>query len=261
MLSMNNYYRFRDHRVLGDKEEKSLFKMYNQTTSKEVKRKIRNHIVAHNMKFVVKVAMSYSKKFPHMALKELVSYGLLGLFVSIDKYEYEKYPIKFISYGVYWIKQSIISSMQDLECPVRFPFHVHMRIQKAVNMNKYTEEVNNALNTMIGGVSLDKKLYHNSNLTMADFLEDPNSSNDPDEKLNKKNLKEKLDKAFEANLNKKEQRVIKAWFEIDSEKQNMETIGQNMSITRESVRVAKDKALRKLSKNKDLKEIFADAFA
>jgi len=262
MLHKNSFnnnvnYIFKDHEILSKKVEKELFERYNNETDTELKEKIKRYIVEHNIKFVVKSAYSYRTKFSKVPMSDLISYGMLGLLRSIDKYEPSR-DQKFITYCVWWIKQSIVSSVQDLESAVRYPLHFHVIIQKKIKANKteyYDEEVTGALSTMTGGVSLNQTIYSDSDATLSDILKDDSLHSNPEANAQGKFLDEYLNNALD-NLAGDEKRIIESCYGINRVKQNMETIGEDLDKSRETIRLQKKKALVKLKKNPIMKRFF-----
>jgi len=252
-------YTFEDHKILDTQIEKVLFKQYQNETSDEKKLKIRDYIASHNIRFLVKTAYTYRKKFSKVPVKDLIGYGMLGLFRAIDKFDPEREE-KFITYCVWWIKQSIVSSVQDLESPVRYPLHIHQRIQKKIKekdkaFEDYDDEIKGALNTMLGGVSMNQAVYSDSDITLADIIRD--ESNSPDESVTNNYLMDYLDVALN-KLSPEEKRVIESCFGINRVRQNMEDIGTDLGKSRETIRLSKKKAMKKLRKSPIMKNFYME---
>ena len=255
----SDYYQFKDHSLLSKEKEEKLLKFYSISKSEVEKRKIRDILVSHNMKFVASVAFSYKSKYTHIPLKDLVGYGMLGLFKAIERYEYEQHKDrKFITYAVFWVKQSINQNMQDLESPVRHPFHVHRQLQIAINKNPNNEIVKSKINNLMAGVSLDSS--PDGTHSLYNFLSDNNTYGNPQHNFNEKLLNEILKKGILKKLNPKEAKVIRACFGIDHGKQCMYDIGTTLNVTREAIRVTKQSALKKLRSSIDIKNFYTEEY-
>jgi len=237
-------YQFKNHRILSIEEERELFTKYKDCKCERGKLRIRNYVVLHNMKFVVECAFKYKNKYYNVSPTDLIGYGMLGLFIAMDKFDVGKNK-KFITYAVFHIRQQINKNAQDNEGVVRIPSHKYIHAQKMVKHHIYTDEIMNILNTQAGGISLDKPITCDSKEKPIDFLRDDKNNPAVDRKHNF--IKEKM-KHLDTCLDNRTVKVLKSIYGLEgSSKQTMESVGKDLGISREAVRVIKIKALRTLS--------------
>ncbi|WP_116127059.1 RNA polymerase sigma factor RpoD/SigA [Lewinella sp. IMCC34183] len=225
-----------------------------------------------NLRFVVSVAKQYQNQ--GLSLSDLINEGNVGLIKAAKRFD-ETRGFKFISYAVWWIRQSIMQAIVEYSRLVRMPNN------KAAGYTKITEaiasfqqeferdpepeelaevlqisvsDVDRALRGRMRHLSFDAPVAgDDSDITMLDTLPNDEGSN-PDLKV----MGESLSKEVIANLNllaPRERAVLAAYFGLDGEEQlNLEEIGDRFDLTRERVRQIKERAIRRLrrSRNKNL---------
>lgn len=222
-------------------------------------------LVKANLRFVVSVAKQYQNQ--GLTLTDLISEGNLGLFKAAQRFDPSK-GFKFISYAVWWIRQSIMQAISEQSRMVRLPLNRISTIKKIVKTNNSLEQgyersinikelakeldmnetdVLYALEISGNTVSLDAEIFEgNENKNnLLDFL--PNDLQyGPDSLLMKDSLKNEMRKAL-TSLTEKEAVIIQYYFGIDRENSlTLEEIGEILGLTRERIRQIKEKALRKL---------------
>ena len=217
-----------------------------------------------NLRFVVSVAKQYQNQ--GLSLSDLINEGNLGLIKAAQRFD-ETRGFKFISYAVWWIRQSILQALAEQSRIVRLP------LNKVGSLNKInrafseleqeferepspdelaelleipTEEVETTLGVAARHVSMDAPFIDGEDNSLLDVLEN-NSTPDTDSALE---YKESLRKEIERSLNTLTDRqadVIKLYFGIGIEHpMSLEDIGDKFGLTRERVRQIKDKAINKL---------------
>ncbi len=217
-----------------------------------------------NLRFVVSVAKQYQNQ--GLSLSDLINEGNLGLIKAAQRFD-ETRGFKFISYAVWWIRQSILQALAEQSRIVRLP------LNKVGSLNKInrafseleqeferepsaeelaelleipTEEVETTLGVAARHVSMDAPFIDGEDNSLLDVLEN-NSTPDTDAALE---FKESLRKEIERSLNTLTDRqadVIKLYFGIGIEHpMSLEDIGDKFGLTRERVRQIKDKAINKL---------------
>ena len=225
-----------------------------------------------NLRFVVSVAKQYQNQ--GLSLSDLINEGNVGLIKAAKRFD-ETRGFKFISYAVWWIRQSIMQAIVEYSRLVRMPNN------KAAGYTKVTEaiasfqqeferepepeeladllkisvaDVDRAMRGRMRHLSFDAPVAgDDSDITMLDTLPNDENSN-PDLKV----MGESLSKEVVANLNllaPRERAVLAAYFGLDGEEQlNLEEIGDRFDLTRERVRQIKERAIRRLrrSRNKNL---------
>ena len=220
-------------------------------------------LIECNLKFVVSIAREYL--WSKMPLEDLIGEGNIGIIKAVGKYDETK-GIKFLSYAVWWIRQSIMQSIYDNGSIVRLPVN---RIAINTKINKAKESLYKELNreatereiSKRSGVSLDDVfdsvsdcnyaveidtlLDDDSNITFSDMLES-------DEFDDSEKESSRISTCFElgsvlSNLTDREQAIIKMYFGLESgEGMNLREIGGELDLTNERVRQIKDFALKKL---------------
>lgn len=205
--------------------------------------KAREELVKANLRFVISIAKTYQNN--GIPLADLIAEGNLGLLKAIDKFDRTK-GYRFISYAVWWIKQSIIECINEHSRNIRIPVNQINDYLKAkkdskdsdedlVDMFPTTQSIFDVINED-GDELLD--IIEDDNALMPDFL--LNNSND--------NLKVELDRLL-SKLDEKERQIIKMYFGIDGEAMTLEAIGDEFDLTKERIRQIKQKAINKIRSN------------
>lgn len=225
-----------------------------------------------NLRFVVSVAKQYQNQ--GLSLPDLINEGNLGLIKAAEKFD-ETRGFKFISYAVWWIRQSILQAIAEQSRLVRLP------LNQAGNVNKINKELNkfeqeyerkpsvdemaeridlpedkiaDAMKASNRHVSMDAPFADGEDGSLLDVM--PNSDSPmADSELVEESLREEIKRALDL-LNDRERKVVSAFFGIGMPEMTLEEIGLKYDLTRERVRQIKEKAIRRLrhnTKNKLLK--------
>jgi RNA polymerase primary sigma factor len=217
-----------------------------------------------NLRFVVSVAKQYQNQ--GLSLPDLINEGNLGLIKAAQRFD-ETRGFKFISYAVWWIRQSILQSLAEQSRIVRLPLNkvgLTNRIQKAYSMLEQQferepsaeelaevlemdlEEVSATLGISARHVSMDTPLSEGEENTLLDVLENPNAEKTDAALDHKESLKTEIDRSLKA-LTERQKEVICYFFGIGVDHpMSLEDIGAKFNLTRERVRQIKDKAITKL---------------
>ena len=220
-----------------------------------------------NLRFVVSVAKQYQNQ--GLSLPDLINEGNLGLIKAAQRFD-ETRGFKFISYGVWWIRQSILQALAEQSRIVRLPLNkvgLTNKIQKAFSqleqeferepsseeladlLDLTPEEVSASLG--IGGrhISMDSPLSEGEDNTLVDVMENPNAERAETNLEYKESLKQEIDRSFKV-LTERQREVICYFFGIGQDHpMSLEDIGDKFNLTRERVRQIKDKAITKLRTN------------
>lgn len=232
----------------------------------------KNKLVSANLKFVVKIASHYQNR--GLSLSELISEGNMGLIKAIEKYDSDK-DIKLISYAVWWIKQKILFALAEKTSLIRVPLGRSNAISKIKNIrDRYTAETGDEISMMqlsnksdiseklinnmhlqsIDTLSLDDvgKSNQNEDVSILDFVEDPNSP-DPKDVYYQEKMQSKINQSLKS-LDSRDAHIIKSYFGLEGYKEkNFAEIAQEIGISRERVRQIQKQALKKIySDSKDL---------
>ena len=225
-----------------------------------------------NLRFVVSVAKQYQNQ--GLSLPDLINEGNVGLIKAAEKFD-ETRGFKFISYAVWWIRQSILQAIAEKSRIVRLPLNQVGSVNKINReLNKFEQEherrpsvdeiadridlpedkIEEAMKANNRHVSMDAPFVDGEDNSLLDVLADNNMPM-ADKALVQESLRKEIDRAIEL-LNDREQKVVRAFFGIGSPEMTLEEIGDKYNLTRERVRQIKEKAIRRLrhnTKNKLLK--------
>lgn len=232
-------------------------------------KKALHKLVNANLRFVVSVAKQYQNQ--GLSLSDLINEGNLGLIKAAERFD-ETRGFKFISYAVWWIRQSILQALAEQARIVRLPLNkigLANRIQKAYSEleQKYEreptseevaelleigiDEVESTLGINVRHCSLDNSLDANhEETTLLDIIEDPNTEK-PDQLVEyNESLKSEINRCLHV-LTDRQREVLLYFFGIGIDHpMSLEDIGAKFYMTRERVRQIKDKALMKLKQKK-----------
>ena len=216
-----------------------------------------------NLRFVVSVAKQYQNQ--GLTLPDLINEGNLGLIKAAQRFD-ETRGFKFISYAVWWIRQSILQALAEQSRIVRLPLNKIGSINKINKTYAFleqsherppsAEEIANELDMTINDVkesmknsgrhvSMDAPLVEGENSNLYDVLRSGESPN-PDKELIHESLRTEIERALET-LTPREADVIKLYFGLGNHHpMTLEEIGETFDLTRERVRQIKEKAIRKV---------------
>lgn len=226
-----------------------------------------------NLRFVVSVSKQYQNQ--GLTLGDLINEGNLGLIKAAQRFD-ETRGFKFISYAVWWIRQSILQALAEQSRIVRLPLNkigsinkIHKAFSKLeqdferepspeelANVLEISEDdIKDTLRTSGRHVSMDAPLIQGEENSLLDVLESNDSPN-PDSVLINESLRREIERAL-STLTAREADVIRFYFGLASEHaMTLEEIGEKFDLTRERVRQIKEKAIRRLkhtSRSKILK--------
>ena len=245
----------------------------------ELAQKIRNgdkkaleKLTKANLRFVVSVAKQYQNQ--GLSLPDLINEGNLGLIKAAKKFD-ETRGFKFISYAVWWIRQSILQALAEQSRLVRLPLNQVGSVNKVSRaFNKFEQEnerrpsieeiaaeidlpqdkIAEAIKVGNRQISVDAPFSDSDDNSLLDIL--PNTSiPNADKGLDIESLKEEVNRAL-STLNERERDILKDFFGLNGTELTLEEIGQKYGLTRERVRQIKEKAIRRLrnsTQNKLLK--------
>ena len=230
-------------KVMTPERERELSeKMCSAETSKEEREMIHREILEGNLRFVITVAKQYQNQ--GMDLGDLIAEGNLGLMKAIKNFDWTK-KLRFISYAVWWIKQSIIQSLNENSRTIRLPVNVVQDLQKAKKESQKTnKDLEDKFANLPKTIDLDMTINEDGD-TLVDLIENQNAVQPDDGFDTKEMLKDKL-REIMGVLDERERAIVEDYFGIAGTPRTLEDIGGDFGLTKERVRQIKEKALRKL---------------
>ena len=215
-----------------------------------------------NLRFVVSVAKQYQN--PGLSLPDLINEGNLGLIKAAEKFD-ETRGFKFISYAVWWIRQSILQALAEQSRIVRLPLNQVGSLNKinkafsrfeqeherrpspeelAETLDLPAEKVADTLRVSGRHISVDAPFVEGEDNSLLDVLVNDDSPV-ADKTLINESLSTEVERAL-ATLTERERDIIKLFFGINCQEMTLEEIGEKFGLTRERVRQIKEKAIRRL---------------
>jgi RNA polymerase primary sigma factor len=228
-------------------------------------RKALDKLTKANLRFVVSVAKQYQNQ--GLSLPDLINEGNLGLIKAAEKFD-ETRGFKFISYAVWWIRQSILQAIAEQSRIVRLPLNQVGSVNKINRMlNKFEQEnerrpsvdeiseqtdlpedkVGEAMLANTRHVSVDAPFIDGEDNSLLDVLVNDDAPM-ADRQLVAESLRSEISNVLQT-LNERERCVIKAFYGLGEPEMTLEEIGNKYGLTRERVRQIKEKAIRRLRNN------------
>ena len=223
-------------------------------------------LVSANLRFVVSVAKQYQNQ--GLSLPDLIDEGNLGLIKAAQKFD-ETRGFKFISYAVWWIRQSILQALAEQSRIVRLPLNQVGSINKiskaqsrfeqeherrpsalelADQLDVPVDKISDAMKVSGRHVSVDAPFVDGEDNSLLDVLPNEDSPM-ADQSLNQESLSKEVNRALE-QLSPRERDILKMFFGIGCQEMTLEEIGAKFDLTRERVRQIKEMAIRRLKGQK-----------
>jgi RNA polymerase primary sigma factor len=223
-----------------------------------------DHLVRANLRFVVSIAKQYANQ--GLSLQDLINEGNLGLIKAAQRFDYRR-GFKFISYAVWWVRQSMLQALAEQARVVRLPLNrasalyrigkvsraLHQELGRAPDASEIAkrvrmrpEEVRETLRVATATLSLDEGFdgEDDSNSLLACLADD--HAPQPDAVTFEHTLESDVHRVL-ARLDGREQSILRQYFGLGGESpRTLEQIGARMGLTRERIRQIKEKALQKL---------------
>ncbi len=277
MSDINEALYFRDlnrYPTLSPQEETALLSIIKNGETEVIRKSALQRLIRGNLRFVVSVARKYQGR--GLALLDLINEGNLGLFKAAKRFDMDK-DVKFISYAVWWIRQSIQKALFEQVGVVRIPpnklalvnrFKRALMLNggdydKTISMDEFAPFEKDIVEVMekIVDISLDAPIGDDAGSsgdsvsTLMDVLgSEGNQDDDMEKEERKKLIQETL-----ASLPRREEEILRMFYGLDTvEDTTLKDIGEDLRLSRERVRQIKNKTLRRLQKSKEHKEKLAD---
>jgi RNA polymerase primary sigma factor len=224
---------------------------------KEGCQKSKDLLIYSNLRFVISMAKQYQNQ--GLALADLISEGNYGLIKAAQRYNFDQKDVRFLSYAVWWVKQSMLQSLHENSRTIRLPVNIinemnKLRKEAPKEFSGENDTPSSLLN--LPTISYLDSPFDDEGNSMYDVIEDVNSvrpdlafSDDNDSLVNRL-------KGILSNLTESEQLVVTKYFGLDGEPLTLQDISEEMLLTKERVRQIKEKAIKKLRfYSKDLFEL------
>ncbi len=246
------------YELLTPEEEIELARRAKQGDEKALER-----LIQANLRFVVSVAKQYQNQ--GLPLGDLINEGNLGLIKAAKRFD-ETRGFKFISYAVWWIRQSILQALAEQSRIVRLPLNkvgalnkigkklsqLEQEFEREPSANELAEELDmsvyevaDTLKSAGKHISMDAPFAQGEDNKLLDVIPSENEPM-PDHGLMRESLRKEIEEALDT-LDQREKEVVKLYFGIGYEHPlTLEEIGEKFKLTRERVRQIKEKAIRKL---------------
>lgn len=223
-------------------------------------------LIKANLRFVVSVAKQYQNQ--GLSLPDLINEGNMGLIRAAQKFD-ETRGFKFISYAVWWIRQSILQALAEQSRIVRLPLNQVGSLNKitkemarfeqenerrpsteelAERLDMSVDKISDTIQVSGRPISVDAPFVDGEDNTLLDVLSNDDSPM-ADADLNKESLSKEVDRALK-QLYDREREILKMFFGIGCQEMTLEEIGAKFDLTRERVRQIKEKAIRRLKGQK-----------
>jgi len=216
-------------------------------------KKALDELVTSNLRFVIKIAKKYQNQ--GIPVADLINEGNYGLTVAATKFDHTK-GFKFISYAIWWIKQSILQCLNENSRTVRLPGNIITKLsqikkeidafEKEFHRSPNEDEVEQIVVPSCGSLNA---MINDDGDELVNILED-NMFNSPDVlDTEEETLRNNEMKRAMKNLSDREIKILNNYFGIDGEPMTLEMIGEEVGLTKERVRQIKESAIRKVRNN------------
>ena len=230
-------------RVMTPERERILAqKMLSPEVTEQEKKMVQKELLEGNLRFVITVSKQYQNQ--GLDLSDLIAEGNYGLMKAIENFDWSK-GLRFISYAVWWVRQSILQSLNENARTIRLPVNVVQELHRAKKALDATGvELPEKFASLPYTINLDNPLNEEGD-TLVDILTNPNAELADAGLSTEDTLKKKLIEMLNV-LDSRERIIIENYFGLSGNTRTLEDIGGDFSLTKERVRQIKEKALRKL---------------
>ena len=229
--------------VMTPERERELSeRMLSDNITDNEKADIKKEILEGNLRFVITVSKQYQNQ--GLDFPDLIAEGNYGLMKAIENFDWSK-KLRFISYAVWWVRQSILQSLNENARTIRFPVNVVQELHKAKReLDNDGVELPEKFVNLPYTVNLDSPLNEDGD-TLMDILNNPNADLADANMNTEQTLKDMLICMLDV-LDERERVIVEDYFGLSGSTRTLEDIGNDFDLTKERVRQIKEKALRKL---------------
>lgn len=234
--------------ISHERQEEIFILLNNKNIDKKLKKELFDELVVGNLRFVISVAKMYQGQ--GLDIMDLISEGNIGLMKAAERFDPTS-GLKFISYAVWWVKQSMMASMNENARTIRIPSNLVQESQKQKKEELNEEDkyyINNSDEPVSSNLPYCVGLYKEIN-EEGDQLIDliPNKdAQSPDEILNTpEEIKKKVNMMLSV-LDEREKTIIEKYYGLTGVECNLDDLGEEFGCTKERIRQLRDKAIKKL---------------
>ena len=225
-----------------DREKELSSLMKSGTLTSDDVNKVHKELLEGNLRFVITVAKQYQNQ--GLDLADLIAEGNLGLMKAIKNFDWNK-DLRFISYAVWWVKQSILQSLNDNARTIRLPFNVVQDLNRAKKeIDAKGGELDIKFASLPSMIDLDMEINEEGD-NLFDVLKNDDADM-PDEAFNTKDILRTKLLGLLTCLDERERAIVEDYFGLSGSPRTLEDIGGDFNLTKERVRQIKEKSLRKL---------------
>ena len=230
-------------RVMTPERERELAEiMLSENVTEKQTKEIQKELLEGNLRFVITVSKQYQNQ--GLELSDLIAEGNLGLMKAIENFDWSK-RLRFISYAVWWVRQSILQSLNENARTIRLPVNVVQELHRAKkDLERAGVELPEKFVNLPYTVNLDNPLNEDGD-TLLDILNNPNAELADADMNTEQTLKDMLLGMLDV-LDERERIIVEDYFGLSGSTRTLEDIGNDFDLTKERVRQIKEKALRKL---------------
>jgi len=235
--------------ISHERQEEIFTQLKNSQITKTDRSRLFDELVVGNLRFVISVAKMYQNQ--GMDIMDLISEGNIGLIKAAEKFNPTS-GLKFISYAVWWVKQSIMASLNENARTIRIPSNLVQEAQKQKKKEQVLEEdtflISDDTNIPSSNLPYCVGLFSEINEdgdTLIDVIPNKNAES-PEQYVNStEEIKKKVELML-AILDERERTIIIKYFGLTGTESNLEDLGEEFGCTKERIRQLKDKAIKKL---------------
>lgn len=236
--------------ITSERQDEICRLLKNKKTTENDKKKLYQELILGNLRFVISVAKSYQNQ--GLDFIDLISEGNIGLMKAVERFDPSNNDVKFISYAVWWVRQSIMSALNEHARTIRLPSNIVQEAQKQKKesqtkklLSNYNEKDDHSFES---GLPYCVGLYSDINEDgdqLIDLIPNVQADN-PEDGLNSIDEIKKRVSGMLRVLDDREKVIIERYYGLTGVESNLEDLGEEFGCTKERIRQLKDKALKKL---------------
>jgi RNA polymerase primary sigma factor len=233
-----------------DREKELAVLMKSGNLTEKQQDRVKKELLEGNLRFVISIAKQYQNQ--GLDLSDLIAEGNLGLLKAIKSFDWNK-DLRFISYAVWWVKQSILQSLNDNSRTIRLPVNIVQELQRAKKESNNTgNEIAEKFVKLPLVVNLDTNINDDGDTLLDVIINDDCVM--PDANFNSKDVVKNKIKDVLNSLEERERVIIEDYYGLSGVPRTLEDIGEDFGLTKERVRQIKSKSLRKI--RNEISDIF-----